>query len=119
MLIKDPEAERAKQRQQGVGCLVILAIIGMIYLGNLGKSSTPAPPAAPPTAEHMLASMDGDPSSEVEFARILDVIQRGGSVCAPEPSRQHAGDVIYSSWKASAQSDTLLEWARTLASVCE
>lgn len=117
--MKDPEAERAKQRQQAVGCLVIFAIIGVIYLGNLGKSSTPATPTTPPTPEHMLAAIHGDLSSEAEFGRILDVIQRGGSVCAPEPSRQHAGDVIYASWKASAQTDTLLDWARALASVCE
>ena len=110
-----------EQRNQAIGCAVILAIVGVIYLGNVlgGGSSHPAGPTQAPTPERMLAVIYGDPSSEAEFGRILDTIQAGGSVCNPEPSRQHAGDVIYSSWKASAQRDTLLEWARALASVCE
>jgi len=66
----------------------------------------------------MLAVIHGDLSSEAEFKRIVDRIQAGGSLCAPEPNRRHVGDVIVASWENSGKSDTLLAWARALASIC-
>jgi hypothetical protein len=68
--------------------------------------------------EYKLAAINEDPSTEAEFGRILDQVQRGGSVCDPEPDRERAADVIVASWQQSGGQDSLIEWARAVASVC-
>jgi hypothetical protein len=115
-------AEITKAKQQGAGCLVLVGIIAVLIIGNVfgdGSSSDSSTSAQSPTPEHMLAGIHGNTSTEAEFGRLLDTLQRGSAICDPEPDRGHAADVIYASWKSSGQTDSLLDWARALVSVCQ
>lgn len=109
-----------QHRLETLKAFALLAIVAVLA-GGCGGGAPVAPgrPTATPTWEYKLAVLHGDPSTEPEFRRILDQIQRGGGTCRPEPDRQRIADTIYASWDESAKRDTLLDWARALASICE
>jgi hypothetical protein len=83
----------------------------------------PATPTPEPSVEYKLAVIHGDgdhdPAIEREFAQVLDAVQEGGQICAAEPDRERAADIIVAGWEASGKGDTLLEWARAVASLCQ
>lgn len=105
--------------QLAVSFVIVAFLVWFLFMRGGGQGAAVHPTATPrPTVEYMLAAIHGDLSTEAEFKRIVDQMQTGGSVCDPEPSRQHVGDLIVASWEQSGKRDSLLEWARALASVC-
>lgn len=68
--------------------------------------------------EHGLAVEDGDPSTESDFALILDIYQSGGKNCKPQPDRQAAADLLVASWLKANKPGTLLSWSQQLATLC-
>jgi len=45
-------------------------------------------------------------------------MQEGTEFCAPEPDREHAGDVLVASWEQSSKSESLLAFSQALVEVC-
>jgi hypothetical protein len=106
-------------RQMALPFAILAVLVWFLFLRGGGGETAEHPTDTPrPTVEYMLAAIHGDLSTEAEFKRIVDQIQAGGSVCDPEPNRQHVGDVIVSSWEDGGKAGSLLDWARAIASVC-
>jgi hypothetical protein len=99
--------------------LALVAVL-LAACGSPATQSPAAPPSVPttPTVEHRLALIEGDPSSEDEFGRILDRLQAGIGACAPDPNRPHIGDVLVTSWRAAESPESLLVWARSTLAAC-
>lgn len=70
------------------------------------------------TIEQELADIQGDPSTEAEFGKLLDQLQSGDGVCDPDPDREDVAEGIVTSWKGSTLDISLLEFTRRSASVC-
>jgi len=105
----------------GVFALMLVAIIAAC--GTVAATAAPAvvtrpPDPATPSVEHQLALLDGDPASEDEFWRIVNILQAGTATCAADPSRPHIRDFLESGWQASGKRDTLLNWARAVLAGC-
>lgn len=96
-------------------CAAALCALLLVACGS-GRPATPTPE---PSIEYKLAAIHGDLSAEAAFGAILDTLQEGNEICAPEPDREHAADVIVASWEQSGKQDSLLDWARTVSSICE
>ena len=90
-----------------------------ILLGGCSAAEDPAGTSSSgESVEYKLAVINGDPSTETEFGRILDQVQDGGDLCNPEPDREHIGDVLVGGWEESGKRESLLAFARALATVC-
>jgi hypothetical protein len=100
--------------------VVVIAVTTIAAIGvslTLGDSKTgnKAPSVSTgTTAAYKLAVIDGDASEESEFQAAIDCIQMSGM--PGTGTEEEVGDTIYSSWQASARSETLLVWAKALCS---
>lgn len=90
----------------------------MLLAGCTADGGTSSDTAGSESIEYKLAVINGDLSTEDEFGRILDQIQEGGGICNPEPDREHVADVLVAGWEESGKRESLLAWARALASAC-
>lgn len=106
----------------GLVVVIVIAVVGgaIWFLASLlgGSSDTPVDPSISESIEYKLAVIDGDLSTEDEFGRILDQIQEGGGICNPEPDREHIADVLVAGWEESGKRESLIVFARALATAC-
>lgn len=126
-----PEPSQTGQPESGgIGCVIValVIIIGAISVtcsrgsgsaeGNDVSETTHTADTAYVPVEEKLAVIGGNSADESKFAVILDRLQAGTDICTPEPSRDHAADVITAGWMSSGQSSSLLEFAQTLLDAC-
>jgi hypothetical protein len=101
---------------------VFVVLLALSVLGCAG-SSLPTPTPTPSSAEYRLAHINGNglatSADLAAFKTILDQLQAGGRVCAPEPDRQHVADTLVISWQVSGQTQTLLVWAQSVVDLCK
>ncbi len=111
-----------------LGGIAVLVFVFLLVTGRLSgggdQGGAQAGDQADSTAiasvavERKLAVINGDPSTEGSFARILDVLQAGTENCQPEASRIHVADILVASWQSGGTQGTLLSWAREMVNAC-
>jgi hypothetical protein len=75
-------------------------------------------PSSASAPERKMAQLDGDPTTQAEFGRLLDTMQSGGTHCKPDPIRQHAADLIVAAYTKAGAHGTLLDFATLIVGAC-